>query len=178
MQKNESYIEIKTKRLTLRPFNVNDSKAASYNSQRPRVATSMSDMVLPDEISARKWIEWINEKSNTTKSLKVLAIEQEVDKLCIGLIGIAPKSELNNEVEILFAIADEYQKNGYATEAGKAIISWAFKNCNIDYLVAIVKLDNIASGRVIEKLGFKRIEQRTIEYDGKPTLFNYFRLYR
>jgi len=84
--------------------------------------------------------------------------------------------ELDNAIEILFSIADEYHGKGYATEAGKAIIAWAFENCNLDYLVALVKLDNGASGKVIEKLGFKEIEKRTIDYDSVPTVFSYYRL--
>lgn len=178
MLKNETDPYLKTKRLTLRSFNVDDSEIVSYNSRRPSVAYFMSDMILPDDNSARQWIEWINNKRNVSGPLQVLAIEQNESKKCIGLIGVAPKKELNNEVEILFAVADEYQNKSYATEAGKAIIEWAFQNSALDYLVAIVKLDNSASQRVIEKLGFRQIEQRKIEYDGKPTLFNYYRLYR
>lgn len=178
MLENRNNLEINTQRLTLRSFNINDATVVAYNSQRPSVAYAMSDMILPDENSARQWIEWINSKCNISEPFQVLAVEKNEEKQCIGLIGIAPKRELNNEVEILFAIADEYQNKGYATEAGKAIIDWAFQNCVLDYLVAIVKLDNIASQRVIEKLGFKHIEQRIIPYDGKPTPFNYYRLYR
>ena len=176
MSEKRDNIELKTNRLTLRPFNINDSEVVSYNSQRPSVAYACSDMILPDANSVRKWIEWINSKRNILKPLQVLAIEINEEKRRIGLIGVAPKKIINNEIEILFTIADEYQNKGYATEAGKAMIDWAFQNCVLDYLVAIVKLDHIASQCVIKKLGFKHIEQRTIQYDSNPTLFNYYKL--
>ena len=169
-------MKLETERLILRQFKANDAGAAVYNSQRPVVAHFMSDMVLSDEESARNWIDWINGRFNTEEPFIVFAIELQEINTCIGLIGLAPKQELNNEIEILFSIADEYHGKGYATEAGKTIIAWAFENCNLDYLAALVKLDNRASGKVIEKLGFKETEKRTIDYDGVPTVFSYYRL--
>ena len=169
---------IKTNRLTLRKFTKDDAKIVSYNSQRPNVAYFMSDMILENEQSAAEWIEWINSRFNVSESFLAFAIERNEDNVCIGFIGIGPKAELNNEIEIVFLIADEYQNKGYASEAGNAIISWAFENCSLDYLVAIVKTDNIASQRVIEKLGYVKIDEREIEYDGNLTVFQYYRLYR
>ena len=169
-------MKLETERLILRQFKTDDAGVAAYNSQRPVVAHFMSDMVLSDEESARNWIDWINGRFNTEEPFIVFAIEVQETNTCIGLIGLAPKQELDNEIEIVFSIADEYHGKGYATEAGMAIITWAFEKCNIDYMVALVKLDNGASGKVIEKLGFKEIEKRTIDYDGVPTMFSYFRL--
>jgi len=167
---------IRTERLVLRQFESGDAKAAAYNSQRPVVAHFMSDMVLPDEDSALKWINWLNGRFSIKEPFIVFAIELLETNVCIGFIGIAPKQEIDNEIEIVFSIADEYHGKGYATEAGKAIINWVFEKCRPDYLVALVKPDNKASGSVIEKLGFKEIEKRTLNYDGVPTMFSYYRL--
>jgi len=169
---------IETERLMLRKFRTEDAEVASYNSQRPIVAHFMSDMILPDEESACEFINYINDRFNFEEPFLVFAIELLETSVCLGLIGIAPKKELNNEIEIVFSIADEYQSKGYATEAGKAIISMAFENCILDYLIAIVKPDNTASQKVINKLGYKEIDQRTLDYDGIPTLFMYYRLNR
>ena len=106
-----------------------------------------------------------------------MAIELKTDGKCIGFIGVAPKQELNNEIEILFEIADEYQNNGYATEAGKAMVRWSFEDAGQDELAAIVKPDNIASRRVIEKLGFMYCDTRVLDYDGVIVL-SLFKLYR
>ena len=172
-------IQIETSRLILRPFMESDAAAASYNSKQPIVAYFMSDMVLATEESALGWIRWINnDKFNVSVPCVVLAVELKADKKCIGLIGVAPKRELENEIEILFSVTDEYQNQGYITEAGKAIIDWAFENTPAKYLVAIVKLDNPASIRVIEKIGFIYNGERRIDYDGTMTDFHYYRLER
>lgn len=170
--------KIETSRLVLRPFTDSDAAAACYNSKQQIVAHYMSDMVLETEDTALRWIHWLNnEKFNTGIPCVVLAVEVKTGRKCIGLIGIAPKWEIDNEVEILFSIADEYQNNGYATEAGKAIVWWAFEQAGQDVLSAIVKPENVASRRVIEKLGFIYGDTRTLSYDGADCKFDYFRLY-
>lgn len=178
MCKEQLYANIKTERLFLRPFKLEDAEAASYNSKQPSVAYAMSDMVLSDSEEAKNWIKQTHSWFNITGRIcQILAVERNVDHKVLGLVGIAYKDNLNGEVEILYGIADEYQNNGYATEAGEAIINWAFNNCQLNYLVAIVKLDNYASQRVIDKLGFQYIKQLELEYDGNLTQFMYYRLY-
>jgi len=171
-------MRIETKRLILRPFTEDDSAAVSHNSRQPIVAHFMSDMVMKTEEDALGWIRWINgEKFDATIPFVALAIELKCAQICIGLIGVSPKREINNEIEIMFEIADEYQNNGYATEAGKAIIWWAFEQARQNALSAIVKPENIASRRVIEKLGFVYCDTRTLPYDGTDCAFDYFKLY-
>lgn len=80
-------------------------------------------------------------------------------------------------MEMGYLIADEYQNNGYATEAGKAMIWWAFEKAGQDVLSAIVKPENRASRHVIEKLGFVYGDTRVLPYDGANCEFYYFRLY-
>ena len=175
---NGSYAEIRTERLYLRPFKLEDAEAASYNSRQPSFAYEMSDMVLIDEDAALIWIKqthsWL---SITGRICQILAVECTINNKVIGLVGIAYKDNLNGEVEVLYGIADEYQNYGYATEAVKSIANWAFSNCKLDYLVAIIKLDNYASQRVVEKTGFSYVDQRELEYDGILTQFKYYRLY-
>ena len=170
-------ISIETPRLVLRSFHKDDAGQVALNSQQPNVAYWMSDMILVDEAEAESWIEWINGKCRSTQNMQVLAIERRQDGVCIGLIGFAPKKEIDGEVEILYAIADPYQGNGYATEAGRAIIWQAFEKVGLDMLSAIIKPSNTASRRVIEKLGFVYVNTRTLPYDGKMMEFDYYRLY-
>ena len=170
-------VQIETSRLILRSFTEADAPTASHNSKTPVVSHFMSDMVLENEDAALDWIRWVNNGMNTDIPCVVLAIELKRSEKCIGLIGVAPKRELDGEIEILFSIADEYQGNGFATEAGKAIIWWAFEQGGQDVLSAIVKPENKASRRVIEKLGFVYGDTRVLPYDGADCEFDYFRFY-
>lgn len=58
-------------------------------------------------------------------------------------------------VEINYRILNEYEGNGYATEAVKALIEWAFfENQKIYFIEAKTNPDNLASKGTLEKLGF------------------------
>jgi len=170
--------QIVTSRLILRPFAEADAGAVSHNSRQPIAARFLSDMVLDTEVDARGWINWINVKRNINAPLQVLAVVKKDDEKVIGLVGVGPKKELDGQIEILFMIADQYQNSGYATEAGKAIIWWAFEKAGQDVLCAIVKPENAASRRVIEKLGFVYGDTRTLEYDGAQCIFDCFQFFR
>ena len=60
----------------------------------------------------------------------------------------------NGVAEIGYWILEEYQGQGYATEAVEAALSWAFQNPNVTAIEAETEDDNAASKRVLEKCGF------------------------
>ena len=60
----------------------------------------------------------------------------------------------NGIAEIGYGINDKYQNNGYATEAVKAVLEWAFTNPNVTAIESETEPENAASKRVLEKCGF------------------------
>ena len=56
--------------------------------------------------------------------------------------------------EIGYGISEAYQNNGYATEAVKAVLGWAFSHPVVMSVEAETDSDNIASKKVLEKCGF------------------------
>ena len=56
--------------------------------------------------------------------------------------------------EIGYGISEKYQNNGYAAEAVKAVLEWAFKNPYVISVEAETDPENAASKRVLEKCGF------------------------
>ena len=56
--------------------------------------------------------------------------------------------------EIGYGISEEYQNNGYATEAVNAVLKWAFDNPNVIAIEAETDSENSSSKRVLEKCGF------------------------
>ena len=56
--------------------------------------------------------------------------------------------------EIGYGISEEYQNNGYATEAVMAVLEWAFSHPEVAAIEAETDPENIASKRVLEKCGF------------------------
>lgn len=125
---------------------------------------------------ALEWIRWANNRNDVCYNFYVwLTRTNEV----IGRVYFHSKAELDGEVEIAYGIKEEYRCKNYATEAAKAVVQFAFEQAVQDVLVAIVKPDNIASRRVIEKLGFTNQGVRTVsDENGDVCEFDYFQLYR
>ena len=56
--------------------------------------------------------------------------------------------------EIGYGISEEYRNNGYATEAVKAVLDWAFAHQEVIAVEAETDPNNTASKRVLEKCEF------------------------
>ena len=65
------------------------------------------------------------------------------------------------------AFAPEAQGKGYAPELGRAALAFAFEIAKLDRVVAITRLDNIASQRSLEKFGMVREREITTD-EGRP----------
>ncbi len=74
------------------------------------------------------------------------------DAAVVGCVGIDPHE---GDVELGYWIARQHWGRGYATEAGTAVLEIA-RTLGHERVVASHFLDNPASGRVLEKLGFLR----------------------
>lgn len=59
------------------------------------------------------------------------------------------------DVEIFYGLSNEYWGQGLATEAAKAMLHYGFDIIGLKRIIAVVKPDNIASRKVIEKIGMK-----------------------
>jgi ribosomal-protein-alanine N-acetyltransferase len=64
--------------------------------------------------------------------------------------------EDTGEVEIAYGFAKAYWGNGLASEAAAAVMQYGFDQLRLDRIVAVVWPENIASVRVLEKLGMRR----------------------
>lgn len=60
----------------------------------------------------------------------------------------------DGSAEIGYGIIDEFQGQGYATEAVKAAVNWALKQVGVLRVEAETEQDNTASQRVLAKCGF------------------------
>lgn len=77
-------------------------------------------------------------------------------KTLVGIIFIHHYVEERRSWEIGFCILPEYQKLGYCFEAAKIVLRVAFLEWNAHKVVAMCNEYNVASRRVMEKLGMKR----------------------
>jgi ribosomal-protein-alanine N-acetyltransferase len=78
----------------------------------------------------------------------------------IGFCGLRFIGE-TRDVELLYGIHPRLWGRGFATEAARAILQWAFRETTLPRVFAGADLPNAASFRVMEKLGMRFSETRT-----------------
>lgn len=74
----------------------------------------------------------------------------------IGLITIKEIEEKNRRGEIGYSVLPQYWRNGYALEATKKVVNWAFNEANFHSLIAQILPENKASQNIVKKLGFEQ----------------------
>jgi ribosomal-protein-alanine N-acetyltransferase len=147
--------EIKTKRLHLRPFSEEDLDAYATMMGDEQVARwfPKGDSYTPEE--SEKSLN--NILSHWMKhGYGLWAITKKKDCSFIGRCGLNLILD-TSEVEIDFIIKTNCWNNGYATEAARAALFYGFKILKLDKIIALSKLENIASRKVIEKIGMHHI---------------------
>lgn len=75
-----------------------------------------------------------------------------------------------DEVEVGWAVMPEYWGRGYATELGAAAVDVAFGVLGLDSVVAYTLPDNLASRRVMDRLGFS-YEREVVHADLPHVLY-------
>lgn len=84
----------------------------------------------------------------------------------IGHCGLEYVVSLD-EVEVNYLLAREYWGQGLATESAIAIANYGFETLQLERLVGIAKPENLASCRVMEKIGMqyeKNIQLNGVEW--------------
>ncbi len=83
---------------------------------------------------------------------------RRADHLLIGNGGYYAPPVADGTVEVGYSVVPSMQRKGYATEATQALVERAFADPRVRRVVASTMPDRLASIRVIEKLGFARLD--------------------
>lgn len=99
------------------------------------------------------------ETDQSTVGWYVWLAKRKEDGKTVGDIGFKGKP-VNGIVEIGYGMDPDEHNKGYATEAAIALVEWAFLHEEVRQVQAECEIDNVASIRVLEKLGMKRVEAK------------------
>ena len=81
------------------------------------------------------------------------ALDERESGRLVGLTGIFPLAKEGPEIELAYHVVPSCWGRGYATEAGAALLDAAWRETDLDHVVAVAFEENRASTRVMEKLG-------------------------
>ncbi|WP_162470774.1 GNAT family N-acetyltransferase [Saccharothrix deserti] len=146
---------IRTRRLTLRPFTLDDHAALHSWQSRPDVVRYLyGEARTPEETSERlargMAVTWPEKEGDH------LALAVEKDGEVIGETVLKYLNEAHRQGEIGYTFHPDHHGNGYATEAAAAMIELGFANLGLHRIVASCDAFNEPSWRVMERLGMRR----------------------
>lgn len=140
-----------TERLTLRPFRPDDAAALQHHCGNPNVARMTSRIPHPYPDGAAE--QWIAAQNRSRDDGDEITFCIEHDGAMIGSVGL--RRAHGGTYELGYWLAEPYWGHGFATEAARRAVAFAFDDLGAARVCAGHYLDNPASGRVLEKCGFR-----------------------
>lgn len=149
--------ELETPRLRLRRWRPDDLEALARWQADPELMRHMGRDVYTREESEAALSRYLRHWDEHEFGL--WAVEEKGTAALIGRAGLAYHRMWPDDPEVGWLIDTPWQRRGLATEAGAASIQWAFDEFGFDRVVSICTQDNLASRRVMEKLGLRLLEE-------------------
>ncbi len=145
---------IATERLQLREFLVSDAADFYALNADPEVIRYTGDSAFESVAAAAEFLRTYNPYH--TEGMGRWAVIRKSDGAYLGWCGLRYVPELG-EVDLGYRFFREHWGQGYATESGKACIAYGFQVLALKRIVARAMKDNIASIRVMEKIGMRLV---------------------
>lgn len=150
-----SFPILKTQRLTLRPFSLDDAKTVQKLAGDPQIAATTATIPHPYlDGMAEDWIskhqDWFQ------KGVSVdWAIIQNSDQQLVGNISLMIHPS-NQRAEVGYWMGVNFWNHGFCTEAMQKVIEYAFEVRNLNKITCRHMHINPASGKVMLKNGLKQ----------------------
>ena len=118
-----------------------------YCDWAPRVLEQMG----PSEEELGWWLWWITERETVPGQSKKM----------LGYAGFKGPPSPGGDVELTYAIAPSARRRGIATESLEELMQWAFRTGRVRRVLARVSPTHTASLSMLQKLGFRRLQEST-----------------
>lgn len=142
-----------TNRLLLRQFTHKDAPFILKLLNTPGWLQYIGDSNVKSVEDAENYINNILIKGYATNGFGFWLVGLKDNATAVGMCGLVKREGLDN-VDIGFAMLPDYYGKGYAYEAAFATLQYAENFLKLNDIVAICNADNVASGKLLEKLGF------------------------
>jgi RimJ/RimL family protein N-acetyltransferase len=148
---------LRTARLTLRPFSPGDLDDLFDIQSRPEVARFLyweaRDAGQVREALDVKTRESVLDEEGKRLSLAVVLPQRGT---VIGEVMLGWLSREHRQGEVGFVLHPDHQGRGYATEAAGVMLRLGFADLGLHRIIGRCDAQNLASARVLERLGMRR----------------------
>jgi len=115
----------------------------------------MDGTVLPREWSAERILD--SQALFLRRGVGIWLVYGKTSHEVVGFCGFLEMPQVHPEPQIVYAMFERFTGKGYAVEMARAAITQARTRAGFERIVAAVDEVNVASRRVLDKLGFERI---------------------
>lgn len=153
---------LETERLILREMLLSDADALFEMDSNPKVHQYLWNKPLTSIDEVRLYIEKVRNQYLENNIGRFVVILKETKEL-IGWAGLKYNTEMvNNKIyfyDIGYRLNEKFWGKGYASEASFAWLDYGFNVMKIKVMEAAAHTDNIASNRILQKIGLKMTGQ-------------------
>lgn len=143
-----------TDRLILRPFSLNDAPKVKELAGEWEIAERTATLPHPyEEGMAEAWIGSHQETFDKGDGI-TFAVERKAEEQLVGAIALTI-NQAHHYGEIGYWIGKPFWSQGYATEAARELLRYAFDELGLNRVQARHMTKNPASGRVMQKIGMQ-----------------------
>lgn len=150
------WFPLETERLLLRDFRLEDEAAIYEYASDPEVVRfadwGPSDLSIIRANLQRR----LEDQHRWPRDSIEVAVELRRESCLIGTMRITVLDGPNRTADFGYTFNRRYWGNGYATEGTRALLHLAFSKLHLHRVWATCDVRNIASFRVMEKLGMRR----------------------
>jgi [ribosomal protein S5]-alanine N-acetyltransferase len=149
-------MELVTSRLLLREFSGSDHEQVHVYAADPEVSRFMLwGPNRPEETVA--FLAGVRaEASAEPRTNYTLAVVVRASGELVGTVHLGETSAEHRRGELGYVLAQAHWGRGYATEAATVVLRFGFTTLNFHKIIATCDPDNVASARVLEKIGMHR----------------------
>jgi len=155
-----------TERLVLRPLRLDDVDALVELDADPEVMRYLTGGApTPRSDIERDLPTWLDVRAGVGRLAAL------VDGRFIGWFALRPPPPghiiggLPGDLELGYRIRRDAWGHGYATEGGRALVAHGFRTLDVPRIVATTMTVNLASRRVMEKVGLRFLNTFHLEWD-------------
>ena len=167
---------VRTRRTVLRPVTAGDRDAVHSYRSREDVTTYLGrGPMSPSDVDER--IAENLERSQPGHPSPLLGLVIEVDQAVVGdcMVRFEPDDNGMRTAFIGYTLHPDHAGQGLATEVAEALVRLCFTELGVAMVQADVFVPNVASQRVLEKVGLRRVGMTAAgsEGGGHPRLDDY-----
>lgn len=144
---------VETDRLLIRELVESDAEFINQLLNTPSFIKYIGDRGVRTADAARDFIRDRYRRSYDNHGYGLYAVDLRHNLQPIGMCGFVRREMLDGP-DLGFAFLPEFEGHGYGSESSRAMMSYGRDVLNFDTVFAITTLENLASIRLLEKLGF------------------------